>query len=1578
MVAGMLMPLRDLRAIYEVLFRDGVMVAKKDKRPQIKHPEVEAVTNLQVIRAMGSLKSRGYVKETFAWRHFYWYLTNEGIVYLRDYLRLPPEIVPSSLQRIRKPAATLAIAHRAARVQSVDGPTSYVPKPGRRVDAESQDALAERQGYRRRMMGPGDKESYSDRTPRFRGRPPAAEPARPKASWDMREQPEPLYKEKERFGNETVNIEESRMRRVYRQQPDVSSERPVITQEKRAAEVYKEKATGSARVQKTATKQDVSETSQVSSYSKTALPLTAAASTGAAKLKVQAEPSTLKTNKDEPKINEEEALMKSSVMSTPVNSLPDTEVKGQKTKTEVIVDAEVKAPAVPITDEVNPQVPAQEVTTILNDVTTSTKPAMKDADKGKIQEVKVIHKLTKPAEVKTPVEPQIVAVTAKKTVKQDTAKIRDQLKDDATSKTVLSTDEVKVEGKVTEKLTKPAEVKKSVEPEIVEVMTKKTVKQDTAKVRDQLPDDDIIKPVLSTNEVKVPKEGKETEKLTKPAEVKTPIEPEIIEMTAKKTVKQDTTKIRDQLPDDDIIKSVLSTDEVKVEGKVTEKLTKPAEVKKSVEPEIVEVTAKKTVKQDTTKIKDQLPDDATSKPVLSTNDVQIPQEGKVTEKLTKPAEVKTQVEPQIAEVTAKKTVKQDTAKIKDQLPDDDIIKPVLSTDEVKVEGKVTEKLTKPAEVKTPVEPEIVEVTAKKTVKQDTKKTRDQLPDDATIKPVASTNDVKIPQEGKVTKKLTKLAEVKTQVEPQIAEVTAKKTVKQDAAKIRDLPDDDIVKPVLSTDEIKVPQEPSVAKVTSAKPKIIETTTTTESTILDVKTTVGTTVIPVTAIIAEKTKSVQGKSAVEERITEAAKTEVIPPVTKAEKVEKQEILTVQEPMVAEKDSSSKQVAEASSKSKRKKKKSPGEISKNVTAENTSVTKVEKEQTIKEKLHEEEKVVQPPAATIRPVSAEKNKAEDKDDINGEQISTESEKPIKEIPEQSISQSAAVPPVEIQDNTKQMEKTEEHKVSKISLQEICPEDQSVSTLTKETTVTKVETVTVQKITKVEITNVSLQPEDKTPAALTETVESKSSVNTGKAAEEFPKSKKKGKGKKQSQASVSEPVNVKTKADALSSTEVTKLPKDAPKDSPVVTCEPTDTSVSPKMNSERMCSEEIMQAAAVLCEAPADKREVEPALGFAEKIKREVPKAKTSSSVREALAAGELASAAASASAAAAVRAEAAAAQAQAQANPLQQPEPPSVAQQHSATRAAETQERLSVSEASKKKKKDSEEDTPSGADTPATGRLHLVDTCKSSSETDEANMRKKIVVVEEIIEVKQIISPDGTQGQSPPPPVPAEAEGEELDLDVLEAIAIERALLSGAAAVPGGVYGASPEADWDHSLEEPEEKTWPNFVEDERDRVQKKTFTKWVNKHLMKHWWVKAQRHVTDLYEDLRDGHNLISLLEVLSGETLPREKGRMRFHKLQNVQIALDFLRHRQVKLVNIRNDDIADGNPKLTLGLIWTIILHFQISDIQVNGQSEDMTAKEKLLLWSQRMTDGYQGIRCDNFTTSWRDGKLFNAVIHKH
>uniref|UniRef100_A0A8C8S7J7 Plectin/eS10 N-terminal domain-containing protein n=1 Tax=Pelusios castaneus TaxID=367368 RepID=A0A8C8S7J7_9SAUR len=93
-----LMPTSQTLAIYKLLFREGVMMAKKDVHIA-KHLELadKNVPNLHVMKPMPSLKSHGYLKEKLAWRHFYWYLTNKGIQYLHDYLHLPPEIVPAIL-----------------------------------------------------------------------------------------------------------------------------------------------------------------------------------------------------------------------------------------------------------------------------------------------------------------------------------------------------------------------------------------------------------------------------------------------------------------------------------------------------------------------------------------------------------------------------------------------------------------------------------------------------------------------------------------------------------------------------------------------------------------------------------------------------------------------------------------------------------------------------------------------------------------------------------------------------------------------------------------------------------------------------------------------------------------------------------------------------------------------------------------------------------------------------------------------------------------------------------------------------------------------------------------------------------------------------------------------------------------------------------------------------------------------------------------------------------------------------------------------------------------------------------------
>ncbi|KAI2798494.1 hypothetical protein BLOT_012776 [Blomia tropicalis] len=151
---------------------------------------------------------------------------------------------------------------------------------------------------------------------------------------------------------------------------------------------------------------------------------------------------------------------------------------------------------------------------------------------------------------------------------------------------------------------------------------------------------------------------------------------------------------------------------------------------------------------------------------------------------------------------------------------------------------------------------------------------------------------------------------------------------------------------------------------------------------------------------------------------------------------------------------------------------------------------------------------------------------------------------------------------------------------------------------------------------------------------------------------------------------------------------------------------------------------------------------------------------------------------------------------------------------------------------------------------------------------------------------------------------------------------------------------------------------------------TFTAWCNSHLS-----KAGTAIDNIEEDFRNGLKLMLLLEVISGETLPKpDRGKMRFHKIANVNKALDFIASKGVKLVSIGAEEIVDGNTKMTLGLIWTIILRFAIQDISV----EEMTAKEGLLLWCQRKTAPYRNVNVQNFHLSWKDGLAFCALIHRH
>ncbi|KAM5272815.1 alpha-actinin-1 isoform 9-T9 [Ctenodactylus gundi] len=172
--------------------------------------------------------------------------------------------------------------------------------------------------------------------------------------------------------------------------------------------------------------------------------------------------------------------------------------------------------------------------------------------------------------------------------------------------------------------------------------------------------------------------------------------------------------------------------------------------------------------------------------------------------------------------------------------------------------------------------------------------------------------------------------------------------------------------------------------------------------------------------------------------------------------------------------------------------------------------------------------------------------------------------------------------------------------------------------------------------------------------------------------------------------------------------------------------------------------------------------------------------------------------------------------------------------------------------------------------------------------------------------------------------------------------------------------PEEDWDRDL----------LLDPAWEKQQRKTFTAWCNSHLR-----KAGTQIENIEEDFRDGLKLMLLLEVISGERLAKpERGKMRVHKISNVNKALDFIASKGVKLVSIGAEEIVDGNVKMTLGMIWTIILRFAIQDISV----EETSAKEGLLLWCQRKTAPYKNVNIQNFHISWKDGLGFCALIHRH
>lgn len=152
-----------------------------------------------------------------------------------------------------------------------------------------------------------------------------------------------------------------------------------------------------------------------------------------------------------------------------------------------------------------------------------------------------------------------------------------------------------------------------------------------------------------------------------------------------------------------------------------------------------------------------------------------------------------------------------------------------------------------------------------------------------------------------------------------------------------------------------------------------------------------------------------------------------------------------------------------------------------------------------------------------------------------------------------------------------------------------------------------------------------------------------------------------------------------------------------------------------------------------------------------------------------------------------------------------------------------------------------------------------------------------------------------------------------------------------------------------------------------VQQRTFLRWMNMKLK-----EGNFDQIDSIGAIETGQPLYELFEVLSGNSVTPvyQQPKTRFQKVENLQRILDFIKdHEQLPLYNIGPEDIVDGNMKLILGLFWTIISKYSVTNDPGNTGKKPM-----LLAWVQEQTSKYS-IPISNFSTSWSDGMAITALL---
>lgn len=164
------------------------------------------------------------------------------------------------------------------------------------------------------------------------------------------------------------------------------------------------------------------------------------------------------------------------------------------------------------------------------------------------------------------------------------------------------------------------------------------------------------------------------------------------------------------------------------------------------------------------------------------------------------------------------------------------------------------------------------------------------------------------------------------------------------------------------------------------------------------------------------------------------------------------------------------------------------------------------------------------------------------------------------------------------------------------------------------------------------------------------------------------------------------------------------------------------------------------------------------------------------------------------------------------------------------------------------------------------------------------------------------------------------------------------------------------------------------------QSRTFSKWCNMHLAKKGFEdRAAAEGEDFAKSFSTSVLILKLMNALYDVPLPKK-----YHKnpttrvkcLDNANLGMRAIEKAEIKMTGLNKNNVLDGRFKMMMGMVWNIILDYNIKGISV----EDQNAKQGLLIWCRKKTKDYKGINgnINNFTKDWKNGNAFLALVDKH